>query len=166
MALANGRPPPAQDPAEVAARVGALIWRAGRPIPPRALAQALAMPVDEIEDGVGLLDAALRECGLRLRRAQHDGSLRITDDGRHPVAPKVIRALIRACEGRTGLDRRAARLLYRIMLGETSLRALTSSNSDRVTMARLISAGLVVEARDSASTLRLSEQVKDSLRLE
>ncbi len=52
------------------------------------------------------------------------------------------------------------------MLGETSLRALTSSNSDRVTMARLISAGLVVEARDSASTLRLSEQVKDSLRLE
>jgi len=124
------------------------------------------MPVDEIEDGVGLLDAALRECGLRLRRAQHDGSLRITDDGRHPVAPKVIRALIRACEGRTGLDRRAARLLYRIMLGETSLRALTSSNSDRVTMARLISAGLVVEARDSASTLRLSEQVKDSLRLE
>ncbi len=124
------------------ARLEALLFVAPEPVSARQLAQALEMPVREVEQALSELAEDLRARGLRLQ--QHRGRWQLTTAPE--LAPLVERFL--GLEATSRLSRAALETLaiiaYRQPISRPQVDAIRGVNSDGV-IRSLLSKGLIEE---------------------
>ena len=131
-----------EPPLSLSARIEALLFVAPEPVSARQLAQALSLPVREVEGALGELAGELSHRGLRLQK--HRGRWQLTTAPE--LAPLVERFL--GLEATSRLSRAALETLaiiaYRQPISRPQVDAIRGVNSDGV-IRSLLSKGLIEE---------------------
>jgi hypothetical protein len=145
------------------ARLGSLLARAELSIPTASLASALGASAQSISTALSALDEALRPIGLRVAVLEDSAQLVSSDcDG---VDARTFRTLVRRAKARSHLSRAEAKLLYRVMMGSLTAKQASISNDGRVSLRKLVKAGMIEAAVTDTGPLRLSPDVAASLLL-
>ncbi len=145
----------------VLAFLGSCLMSADRAIPVDALCELVGLGPKEMEGELDRLDAFLDPVGVRVRRLQQDGAVKLVP-GPECSGDDVKRA-IRAALARNGLNARGAKIVFDVINGRVVERDLSCTPSGRVEYGRLLRAGVLSEPTGSAEPLQLSPETRFSL---
>lgn len=142
----------ADTPSDVAARVGALLSAADRPVTTSTLADALHLALPLVEDALAELTDRLQTLGMALQRDE-DGLRVVTT----LVDDEPLQHLLRAQHAAHGLTATDATVLYRAL--SRTLETRTLGKAERVALARMQNAGVlegIAPTTDTAFALHVS----------
>lgn len=149
--------------AQLVPRLGSLLAKAELPIPTGVLATALGATADSITTALSALDKKLRSVGLRV--ALCEGSAQLVSADCDGVDTATFRTLVRRAKSRSHLSPAEAKLLYGVMMGRVTAKQASISNNGRVSLRKLVKAGMIELPVVDTDPLRLTADVAESLLL-